>query len=93
MAVPGAGSTILNDDDLALCHSSVGARAPFDEGHDRAMSFVRRREISAVDPQLGPSKAHHHIAIAREPATLDAFESKAAQAGEQLIGVLERRRR
>ena len=70
--------------------SPVGARPTLDEHDDGSEHILRRSEVTAVRAQLAAAEAHHHVAIAREPASFDSREAQAPQANEQFIRVARR---
>ena len=76
----------MRDDD-ALCGAPLRARAALDEGDDGAQDSLRRAEVALVHAQLVAAEAHHHVAVAREPAPAQPAQSEPAQQREQLVGV------
>ena len=83
------GVAIGMRDDRPLRRAPLGARAPLDERDDRAEHVVRRaRDSPRARAAPSPPKAHHHVAVAREPARAMRLDPRRAQPREQLVGVL-----
>jgi len=83
------GADGMRDDD-ALRGAPLRARAALDEGDDGAQDGLGGAEVTFVHAQLLPAEAHHHVAIAREPAPAQPGQSEPAQQREQLVSVLRR---
>ena len=62
-----------------LRRAPLGARPAFDEVDDRREHLRRRVEVALVHAQLAAAEAHHHGAVPRQPAALDARQAERAQ--------------
>jgi hypothetical protein len=61
------------------------------EHHDRRQHVVRRGEIALVHAELAPAVAHHHGAVPRQAAPVDAHETERPKARQQLRRIARRR--
>src|SRR5690242_4319264 len=74
-----------------LCLAPRAPRPAPHEDDDRAPDVGRRRQIRLVNAQRAAAKAHHHAAILRELALLDArIQAKRAQSPQQRGAVARR---
>ena len=61
------------------CRRALRPGAPAGEGDDRCEDFRGCRQEVFVQPQLASAKAHHHRAVAGEPAAFDSPQPQRAE--------------
>ena len=79
-------------DNAATGSATGSAGAALDEGHDGFVHLRRRGEETLMNAKLSSTKAHHHVAIAGEPAAGDRRQPELTKAPEELVGGVDARR-
>ena len=79
--------------DSSLRGSTLGTCPSFHERDDRLVHLQWRAEVAFMNTQLAPAEADHDVAILRQLAMLDSFQTERSQMGEQLVGAARRRGR